>query len=149
MPVHSVGATCFQVPCSICLSLALITMEGWSLWGFQREVEVEWKCCAIYFCALWGLSEYTGCSLQSAPLYTLTLRKTRHERYPCHEHCVAFMPSLPSQLDCWRPDGNVRYTAVNHEPFTSPTVQSEQNQALPSKTQYCWPCSWGLPFVCN
>lgn len=95
-----------------------------------------------HFCALWGLcEEYTGCSLQSTPLYTLTLRKTRHERYSCHGHGVPFMPSLPSQLDCWRPDGDVRYTAVNHEPFTSPTVQREQNQALPPKTQKCWWCS--------
>lgn len=156
----ALGSTCLctawepgassPVPCSTCLSLAVLIMEGWSLWGFQREAEMEWKCCAIYICTLWGFSEgYTGCALQSTPLYALTLRKTRRERYSCHEHCVAFMPSLPSQRDCWRPDGNERYTAVNHEPFTSPTVQSEKNQDLPPKTQNCWRCSWGLPFVCN
>lgn len=55
-------------------------------WAFQREAEMEWKCCAIYLCAQWGFSEeYTGCSLPSTPLYALTLRKTRHERYSCHE----------------------------------------------------------------
>lgn len=59
-------------------------------------------------------------------------------RYSCHEHRAAFMHSLPRQLDCWRPDGTLRYTAVNHEPFTSPAVQSKQNQALPPKTPCCW-----------
>lgn len=151
MPVHSVGATRFQPDALLYMPLSGSPHHGGMiLCGFQREAEMEWKCLAIHFCALWGFSEeYTGCSLQSTPVYTLTLRKTRHERYSCHEHRVTFTPSPPSQLDCWRPDGNVRYTAVNHEPFTSLTVQSEQDQAFPPKTQYCWRGSWGLPFVCN
>lgn len=83
--------TSSPVLCFICLSLAIITMEGWSLWGFQREAEMEWKCCAIYLCAQWGFSEeYPGCSLQSTPHYALTLRKTRHERYSCHEQVWLF-----------------------------------------------------------
>lgn len=117
--------------------------------GF-REAEKKWKVWAICFCALWGFSEeHPDCSLQSTTLYSLTLREMRHLRYSCNEHRVVFMLSLPRQLDCWRPDGTPRYTAVNHEYFTSPAAQSEQNQALPPKTRHCWGRSWGLPFVSN
>lgn len=119
------------------------------LW-VSKEAEMAWKRHAICFCALWGFSEECpDCPLQSAAPYSLMLRETRHLRYLCHEHHLAFMPSIPRQLDCCRPDGTLRDTAVNQEHFTSPTVQSEQNQALPTKAQYGWRHSRGLPFVCN
>lgn len=108
------------------------------------------ECCTVCCCALRGFSEQCpDCSLQSTTLYSLRLRETRHLRYSCHEHLVAFLPSLPRQIDCWRPDGTPRHTAVNREHFTNPKTENEQNQALPPKTQYCWRCIWGLPFVCN
>lgn len=132
------------------LSLAVPVTEWWSLCGFQREAEMEWKCHAICFGALWGFSEErSDCPLQSTAPYSLVLRETRHLRYSCHEHSFVFMPSVPRQLDCWRPDGTLRDTAVDQEHFTSPIVQSEQNQALPTKAQYGWGHSRGLPFVCN
>lgn len=91
-----------------------------------RETETEWKCCAICFCAMGGLSEKCPyCSLWSTTLSSLMLGENRHLGYSCHEHYVAFMPSL-RQLDCWRPDGTLRYIAVNQD-FTSPAAQRAQN----------------------
>lgn len=151
IPVHSMGVTHFQPS-----ALLHMPLSGNHHHGGMIPLRVSKRgrngmemLCHLPLCSVrifWGVSRLF--IAVNSPL-CIDIKENQTWEIFMSRASVAFLPCLPSQLDCWRPDGNGRYSAVNHEPFTSPTVQSEQNQAFPPKTQYCWRCNQGLPFVCN
>lgn len=111
-----------------CLSLAVITMEGWSLWGFQREAEMEWKCCATLLCPvriMWGVHRLL--IAVNSPLHTDIKENQTWEIFMSRAWCAfyAFSPKPARLLKArWRCEIHRCKSRAFHQPHSAEGAES-------------------------